>query len=37
MTGKEIVELSREYTFVSWSVQSRVDPLPVIQAEGVYF
>jgi taurine--2-oxoglutarate transaminase len=37
MTGEEIVELSREYTFFSWSVQSKVDPLPIVRAEGVYF
>ena len=37
MIGEEIVNLSREYTFFSWSVQSKVDPLPIVRAEGVYF
>jgi len=37
MTGEEIVDLNREYTFFSWSVQSKVDPLPILRAEGVYF
>ena len=37
MTGEEIVDLNREYTFFSWSVQSTVDPLPIVRAEGVYF
>jgi taurine--2-oxoglutarate transaminase len=37
MIGEEIVNLNREYTFFSWSVQSKVDPLPIVRAEGVYF
>lgn len=37
MSAAEIVRLSREYTFFSWSVQSEVDPIPVARAEGVYF
>ena len=37
LTSKEIVDLSREYTFFSWSVQSQVNPIPVTRAEGVYF
>lgn len=37
MTAKEIVRLSKEYTFFSWAVQSQVDPIPVVRAEGVYF
>ena len=37
MTAREIVQLSKEYTFFSWSVQSQVNPIPVTKADGVYF
>ena len=37
MTAEEIVQLSKEFTFFSWSVQSQVNPIPVVKAEGVYF
>ena len=37
LTAQEIVDLSKEYTFFSWSVQGEVDPIPVVRAEGVYF
>ncbi len=37
MTSQEMVDLSREYTFFSWSIQSQVHPIPVSKAEGVYF
>lgn len=37
LTAREIVDLSREYTFFSWSVQSAVNPIPITRAEGVYF
>ncbi|HSM71381.1 MAG TPA: aminotransferase class III-fold pyridoxal phosphate-dependent enzyme, partial [Anaerolineales bacterium] len=37
LTSKEIVDLNKEYTFFSWSVQSQVNPIPVTKAEGVYF
>ena len=37
LTSKEIVDLSKEYTFFSWSVQGQVNPIPVEKAEGVYF
>ena len=36
MTGDEIVALSREHTFFSWSVQGAVDPIAIDRAEGVY-
>jgi taurine--2-oxoglutarate transaminase len=32
-----MVDLSKEYTFFSWSVQGQVNPIPVTRAEGVYF
>ncbi|MFN3741468.1 MAG: aminotransferase class III-fold pyridoxal phosphate-dependent enzyme [Anaerolineales bacterium] len=37
LSAQEIVEWSREYTFFSWSVQSQVNPIPAVRAEGVYF
>src|SRR2546423_9654046 len=36
MTSEEIVSLSREHTFFSWSVQGAVDPIAIDHAEGVY-
>jgi taurine---2-oxoglutarate transaminase len=37
LTGDEIVELCRRHTIFEWSAQSKVDPIPVARAEGVYF
>lgn len=37
LSGNEIVDMNREYTFFSWSVQGQVRPIPVERAEGVYF
>ena len=37
LTSQEIVDLSKEYTFFSWSVQGQVSPIPVARAEGIYF
>jgi taurine--2-oxoglutarate transaminase len=37
LTAQEIVELNRQYTFFSWSVQSAVNPIPMTRSEGVYF
>jgi taurine---2-oxoglutarate transaminase len=37
LTSKEMIDLSREYTFFSWSVQGQVNPIPVAKAEGIYF
>src|SRR5262245_51650942 len=37
MTGDEIVALCRKHTIFEWSVQTKVDPIPVSRAEGVYF
>ena len=37
MTGEEIVALCRRHTIYEWSAQSKVDPIPVARAEGVYF
>ncbi|MGD2147866.1 MAG: aminotransferase class III-fold pyridoxal phosphate-dependent enzyme [Anaerolineae bacterium] len=37
MKREEIVELTREHVFFSWTAQSKVNPIPVARAEGVYF
>src|SRR6188474_2573780 len=36
MTSEEIVRLTREHTFFSWSVQGALDPIAIDHAEGVY-
>ena len=36
MTSEEIVRLSREHTFFSWSVQGAIDPIAIDHAEGIY-
>ncbi len=37
MNAEEIVRLNQDYTLFSWSVQSAVDPVPMVRGEGVYF
>jgi taurine--2-oxoglutarate transaminase len=37
LTGDEIVALSRKHTLFEWSAQSKVDPIPVARAKGIYF
>src|ERR687891_1533722 len=37
MTGAEMVELTKRHTLFEWSAQSKVDPIPVAGAKGVYF
>ena len=37
MTGKEIVDLTKKHTLFEWSAQSKVDPIPVASAKGIYF
>jgi taurine--2-oxoglutarate transaminase len=37
MTGQEIVDLSKKHTLFEWSAQSKVDPIPVARAKGIYF
>src|SRR2546423_1257442 len=37
MTGEEIVALTKKHTLFEWSAQSKVDPIPVARAQGVYF
>jgi taurine--2-oxoglutarate transaminase len=36
MTAEQIVALTREHTFFSWSTQGAVDPIVVDRAEGVW-
>ena len=37
MSGKEIVDLCKQHTLYEWSAQSKVDPIPVARAKGIYF
>jgi taurine--2-oxoglutarate transaminase len=37
MTGKEIVDLTKKHTLFEWSAQSKLDPIPVARAKGIYF
>ena len=37
MTGEEMITLVKKHTLFEWSAQSKVDPLPVAKAKGVYF
>ena len=37
MTGEEMIALSKKHTLYEWSAQSKVDPIPVAKAKGVYF
>ncbi len=36
-SSQEIVQMNREFTFFSWSVQGQTNPIPVEKAEGIYF
>jgi taurine--2-oxoglutarate transaminase len=37
LTGEEIVALSKKHSLYEWSAQSKVDPIPVARAKGIYF
>jgi len=37
ISDEEIVSVSKEHVFWTWSAQARVDPIPVKTAKGVYF
>jgi taurine--2-oxoglutarate transaminase len=37
LTAQDIVNLNRQYTLFSWSVQSATNPIPITRAQGVYF
>ncbi len=37
MTGDEMIALTKKHTLYEWSAQSKVDPIPVAKAQGIYF
>ena len=37
MSAAEMVALTKQHSFFSWSAQGTVNPIPVVRAEGVYF
>src|SRR3954468_21825193 len=37
MSGEEMVDLTKKHTLFEWSAQSKVDPIPVAKAKGIYF
>ena len=37
ISDSDILPLSLEHTFWTWSAQAKVDPIPVARAQGVYF
>jgi taurine--2-oxoglutarate transaminase len=37
MTGDELVKMSREHVFFSWSVQKDVAPIPIESGKGIYY
>ena len=37
LSAKEIVEWSTRYTLFDWAAQSKISPIPVASAKGVYF
>ena len=37
LSASEIVEWSTRYTLFDWAVQSKISPIPVASAKGVYF
>ena len=37
MTGDEIIALSKRHTLFEWAAQSKVDPIAVARAKGIYF
>ena len=37
MNDAEIVALSKKHTLFEWSAQSKVDPIAVAHAKGIYF
>src|SRR5436309_1555685 len=37
MSGEEMIALSKKHTLFEWSAQSKVDPIPIARAKGIYF
>ncbi len=36
-SSEEIVDMNRQYTLFSWSIQGKTNPIPAVGGEGVYF
>lgn len=37
MSAEEMVALTKEHSFFSWSAQGAVNPIPMVKGQGVYF
>lgn len=37
MSAEEMIALTKEHTFFSWSAQGAVNPIPMVKGQGVYF
>ncbi|MEW6566903.1 MAG: aminotransferase class III-fold pyridoxal phosphate-dependent enzyme [Chloroflexota bacterium] len=37
LSAAEMIRLTRQHVFFSWSVQSTVDPIPIVGGEGIYY
>lgn len=37
LSGRELIDLCKRHTLFEWSAQSKVDPIPVAGAKGIYF
>lgn len=37
LTDEQLVALSKKHTLFEWSAQSKVDPIPIAHAKGIYF
>ncbi len=37
MNNQEIIDLNREHVLFSWAAQSKINPIPAVRSEGVYF
>jgi taurine--2-oxoglutarate transaminase len=37
LTSQEIIDLTKQHTLFEWSAQSKVDPIPIARAKGIYF
>ena len=36
MSSREIIDTCKKYSLFSWSATGKVDPLPIVRAEGIY-
>ncbi len=37
LSAEEIIRLTRQHVFFSWSVQKAVEPIPIVGGEGIYY